>query len=82
MPWFAGALAAQLLVILDHPLHLMYSKANKFLNQGPEWNLEKLPSYWIDTIVRHESAQSHSYQQEVVWLLGILLDGLQTPLVS
>ena len=82
LPYFAGALAAQLLVILDNPVHCMYGQVNEFLLKGPVWNIERLPSYWINNILLHEPSNGNIHQYEVDWLLTILLDGLQTSEVS
>ena len=82
LPYFAGVLAAQLLSVLADPLHFMYEKANKFLNKGPQWNLKKLPSYWVDKILLNPPTEDNSHYLEVEWLLDILIDGLRTPAVG
>ena len=82
LPFFAGVLAARLLSVLADPLHFMYEKANKFLNKGPQWNLKKLPSYWVDKILLNPPIEEEAHYQELEWLLDTLVDGLRTPAVS
>jgi len=76
-PYFAGALAAYSLLVLANPLHFMYEKVNKFLMKGPQWNLAKLPSYWVDRILLHEPTDNDDHYREVEWLLDVLLEGLR-----
>lgn len=82
LPYFAGAMAAQFLIVLTDPLHVLYMKVNKFLNRAPRWDLAKLPSYWVDRILLHPPDDDHAFYQEVEWLLDTLTDGLRTPNVS
>ena len=82
LPYFSGTLAAQLLLVQADPLHFMYVKANKFLNRGPQWNVKKLPSYWVETILLTPPTEDEAHYHEVAWLLNILVDGLRTPAVS
>ena len=82
LPYFSGTLAAQLLLIQVDPLHFMYVKANKFLNKGPQWNVKKLPSYWVEKVLLTPPMEDGAHYQEVAWLLDILVDGLRTPAVS
>lgn len=82
LPHFAGVLAAQLLVVINDPLHVMYGKVNKFLNRGHSWTVAKLPSYWVDRIMLNPPTDDDAYYQEVEWLLDGLIDGLRTPAVS
>ena len=81
-PYYAGVLAAGLLLVLDDPLHLMYGKVNKFLNRGPEWNVTKLPSYWVDRVLMNPPTDDDGHHQEAEWLLDGLIDGLRTSTVS
>ena len=60
----------------------MYSKASKFLNKGPQWNLARLPSYWVDKVILREPTDDETHYQEIDWLLDVLIDGLRTPAVS
>lgn len=82
LPYFAGALAAQLLSVITDPLHVMYGKVNKFLNRGPSWTVTKLPSYWVDKIMLNPPTDDDAHYQEIEWLLDALSDGLRTPAVS
>ncbi|EEH06735.1 conserved hypothetical protein [Histoplasma capsulatum G186AR] len=78
LPYIAGELAARILMVLTNPLHTLYGKVNKFLNKGPRWEVVKIPSYWIDKILLHESEYDDSYHEEVGWLLGLFINGLRT----
>ena len=82
LPHFAVAIAAQSLSILANPLHVMYTKINKFLNKGPIWKLEKLPSYWVDRVLLHPPTDDEAHYEEVRWMLNVLTNGLRTPNVS
>lgn len=81
-PYIAGELGARLLVTLADPLHRLYGKANTFLNKGPLWEIAKLPSYWIDKILLHESEYDDSHYEEVSWLLDLFVNGLRSEKVS
>lgn len=78
LAYYAGVLAADLFLVLGDPLHLMYSKANKFMNRGPEWNVTKLPSYWVDKVLMNPPTDDDGHHQEAEWLLDGLIDGLRT----
>ena len=82
LPYYAGVLASNFLLVLDDPLHLMYAKVNKFLNRGPEWNLTKLPSYWVDRTLMNPPTDDDCHHEEAEWLLDGLIDGLRTSAVS
>ena len=82
LPYFAVVVAARSLSVLANPLHVMYTKINKFLNKGPFWNLEKLPSYWVDRVLLHPPTDDETHYEEIRWMLDILIDGLRTPSVS
>lgn len=82
LAYYAGVLAASLFLVLGDPLHLMYAKGNKFLNRGPEWNVTKLPSYWVDKVLMNPPTDDDGHQQEAEWLLDGLIDGLRTSAVS
>ena len=82
LPYHAGFLAAALLLVLADPLHLMYAKVNEFLNRAPEWDVTKLPSYWVDKVLLNPPTDDDGYYQEVEWLLNGLIDGLRTSAVS
>lgn len=82
LTYYAGVLAASLLLVLGDPLHLMYAKVNKFLNRGPVWNVKKLPSYWVDKVLMNPPTDDDSHHDEAEWLLDGLIDGLRTSAVS
>ncbi|MCJ1250321.1 hypothetical protein MMC30_007547 [Trapelia coarctata] len=79
LPYFAGAIAARSILVLNNPLHFMYTKVNKFLNKSPEWNISKLPSYWIGKILLAPPTDDDAHHREIVWLLDTLIEGLRTP---
>ena len=64
------------------PTHYLYSKTSEFLNKGPSWNLERLPSYWMDQILLRKGTDDDASYREIRWLLDVVLDGLQTHRVS
>ncbi|WEW57765.1 hypothetical protein PRK78_003232 [Emydomyces testavorans] len=78
LPYIPGELGARLLMVLTDPLHKLYGKANAFLNKGPLWEVAKIPSYWIDKILLHESEYDDSHYEEVSWLLDLLIHGLKS----
>ncbi|MCJ1383857.1 hypothetical protein MMC17_006971 [Xylographa soralifera] len=77
-PSVAGVLATRAVLVLNDPLHFMYSKVNKFLNKSPSWEIAKLPSYWIDKVFLHPPADDDTHQREVHWVVETLIDGLRT----
>ncbi|KAI4257613.1 MAG: hypothetical protein LQ352_001597 [Teloschistes flavicans] len=79
LPYFAGVTAAEMCVVLADPLHMLYAKVNKFLNKGPTWNVERLPSYWVEQILMRLPSHDDTYYKEVSWLLDLLIDGLRNP---
>ena len=81
LPYLVAVLAAQLLAVVADPLHFMYEKVNQFLQKGPQWNVRKLPSYWVDKIIMKPPTNDDSHYQEAEWLLDILIDGLRTSAV-
>lgn len=81
-PHFAGAFASRSLLVLAEPLHPLYFKVNSFLHKGPQWKVDKLPSYWINKIILQSPSEDDGYCAETKWLLDFLLDGLRTANVS
>ncbi|KAL9099014.1 MAG: hypothetical protein Q9163_005426, partial [Psora crenata] len=79
LPYFVGTLAVAILSVLGDPLHFMYAKVCIFLHRNPQWDLTKLPSYWVGKVILHEPTYDDSYLREVEWLLDILINGLRTP---
>ena len=78
-PHFVAAIASSSLLVLADPLHFMYTKVNKFLNKSPQWNVDKLPVYWIDKIILHPPVDDDAHHREVEWMLDVLMNGLRTP---
>ncbi|KAL5338556.1 ribosome 60S biogenesis N-terminal-domain-containing protein [Aspergillus crustosus] len=78
VPWIVGECASSCLSVLLNPMHKLYGKVNKFLQKAPLWEIEKLPSYWIDKILLHEPELDDGYFEEVGWLLDLLIAGLRT----
>ena len=81
LPYLVAVLAARLLIVIADPLHLLYEKANKFLHKGPQWDVAKLPSYWVDKIILKPPTYDETHYQEATWLLDALIEGLRTPSV-
>ena len=82
IPWILGECASNCLSVLNNPLHKVYGKVNKFLQKAPSWELEKIPSYWIDRILQHEPEADNGYSDEVDWLLGMFVKALRSKAVS
>ncbi|KAL4821447.1 ribosome 60S biogenesis N-terminal-domain-containing protein [Aspergillus spinulosporus] len=78
VPWIVGECAASCLSVLVDPLHKLYGKVNKFLQKAPSWEVEKIPSYWIDKLLLHEPELDDGYFEETAWLLDLLVKGLRT----
>ncbi|KAI2920464.1 hypothetical protein CBS147371_3149 [Aspergillus niger] len=78
VPWIVGECASSCLTVLTDPMHKMYGKVNKFLQKAPSWEVEKIPSYWIDKILLHEPELDDGYFDETSWLLDLLIKGLRT----
>ncbi|KAL8686150.1 MAG: hypothetical protein Q9218_007312, partial [Villophora microphyllina] len=79
LPYFAGVMVTELSQILADPLHFLYAKVNKFLNKGPTWKVEKLPSYWVEQILMRVPTVDDAHYKEISWLLDVLVDGLRSP---
>ncbi|KAJ5653804.1 hypothetical protein N7490_000807 [Penicillium lividum] len=78
IPWIIGECASNCLSVLLNPLHKVYGKVNKFLQKAPSWEVEKIPSYWIDRIFLHEPELDDGYFEEIDWLLGLFVKGLRS----
>ncbi|PGH26828.1 hypothetical protein AJ80_01407 [Polytolypa hystricis UAMH7299] len=78
LPYIAGELAAQMVLVLKDPIHKLYGKVNKYLHKGPRWEITKIPSYWIDKILLHEPEYDYSHHEEVRWLLQVFINGLRS----
>ena len=82
VPWIVGECAATCLAVISDPLHKLYGKVCRFLQKYPSWEVEKIPSYWIDKILLHEPDLDDGYSEEINWLLDMLVRGLRTRAVS
>ncbi|KAL2861243.1 NPA1/URB1 family protein [Aspergillus lucknowensis] len=78
VPWIVGECASNCLSVLLNPMHKLYGKVNKFLQKAPSWEVEKIPSYWVDKILLHEPELDDGYFEEISWLLELLIKGLRT----
>ncbi|OCK82401.1 hypothetical protein K432DRAFT_424178 [Lepidopterella palustris CBS 459.81] len=78
LPYVAGVFAARAVTILADPTHEVFPKLNKFLNKGPVWDVEKIPPYMAENIIRKEPYEDDGYHREVDWLLDYLIDCLRT----
>lgn len=78
LPYLASTFATHTLQVLMQPTHCMYPKLNRYLNKGPEWRIQKLPSYWIENTILSQPEEDDSYWDEVQWVLNWLVDGLRS----
>ncbi|KAJ5098703.1 hypothetical protein N7532_005704 [Penicillium argentinense] len=78
IPWIVGECAANCLAVITNPLHKVYGKVNKFLQKSPSWEVDKIPSYWIDKILLHEPELDDGFFDETDWLLGMFVKGLRS----
>lgn len=78
VPWIVGECASSCLKVLTNPLHKLYGKVSRFLQKSPSWEVEKIPSYWIDKILLHEPEIYDGYFEEISWLLDLFIRALRT----
>ncbi|KAJ5342504.1 hypothetical protein N7541_011628 [Penicillium brevicompactum] len=78
VPWIVGECAANCLAVLTNPLHKVYGKVNKFLQKAPMWEVEKIPTYWVDKVLLHEPELDDGYFDEIDWLLNLFIKALRT----
>ncbi|CAG8974405.1 hypothetical protein HYALB_00010045 [Hymenoscyphus albidus] len=71
-----SAFASRAINVLNDPLHCLYPKINKFLSQGPTWELDKVPLMY--KILDESPSLDDAYYQEASWLLTGMLAGLRT----
>ncbi|KAK6586922.1 hypothetical protein PZA11_000212 [Diplocarpon coronariae] len=71
-----SAFASHSIAVLNDPLHILYPKINKFLSQGPTWDLDKLPL--MHKILDQSPSLDDAHSGEVAWLLTYMLAGLRT----
>ncbi|KAH7411257.1 ribosome 60S biogenesis N-terminal-domain-containing protein [Cadophora sp. MPI-SDFR-AT-0126] len=76
LPTFISAFASHAIPVLNDPLHVMYAKINKFLSQGPTWDLDKIPL--MHKILDQQPSVHDSHSVEISWLLSYMFVGLRT----
>lgn len=76
LPTTITAFASHALSILRDPLHCLYPKVNKFLSQGPTWELDKFPL--LHAILNEPPTLDDAHYAEVSFLLTYLASGLRT----
>jgi nucleolar pre-ribosomal-associated protein 1 len=76
LPTIITAFASHALAILRDPLHCLYPKANKFLSQGPTWELDKFPL--LHAILNEPPTLDDAHYAEASFLLTYLASGLRT----
>ncbi|KUJ07055.1 uncharacterized protein LY89DRAFT_632091 [Mollisia scopiformis] len=76
LPTYISAFAANAIVVLKDPLHILYAKMNKFLSKGPTWQVDKLPM--MHKILDEKPTLDDTHHVEVDWLLNYMLAGLRT----
>ncbi|KAB8297709.1 hypothetical protein EYC80_001516 [Monilinia laxa] len=77
LPTIISSFASHSVAVLCDPLHCLYPKINKFLSQGPTWQIDKIPLMY-KVLDESPSIDDHHYS-EVSWLLDFMLVGLRTP---
>ena len=78
LPCIAGVFTSYAIKVIGDPLHILYEKINRFLNRGPSWDVDRLPSYWVDKIILNPPDDDDAYHKEIHWLLEVLTDALRT----
>ncbi|KAH8678755.1 ribosome 60S biogenesis N-terminal-domain-containing protein [Tricladium varicosporioides] len=68
--------ASHSISVLVNPLHCLYPKINKFLSQGPSWEVDKIPLMY--KILDESPSLDDAYYTEINWLLTYMLAGLRT----
>ncbi|PVH80324.1 hypothetical protein DL98DRAFT_515428 [Cadophora sp. DSE1049] len=76
LPMVISAFASHAIAVLNDPLHVLYAKINKFLSQGPTWDLDKVPL--MHKILDQQPSVDDSHSAEISWLLNCMLAGLRT----
>jgi nucleolar pre-ribosomal-associated protein 1 len=77
LPTTITAFASHAFSVLQDPLHCLYPKVNKFLSQGPTWEIDKFPL--MRAILNEPPAVDDAHYSEVSFLLTYLASGLRTP---
>jgi nucleolar pre-ribosomal-associated protein 1 len=76
LPTTITAFASHALSVLRDPLHCLYPKVNKFLSQGPTWELDKFPL--LHAILNEPPTLDDAHYAEVSFFLSYLASGLRT----
>jgi nucleolar pre-ribosomal-associated protein 1 len=76
LPTPISAFVSYAINVLQDPLHYLYPKINKFLSQGPCWEVDKIPLLY--SILQEPPSIDDGYYLEVGWLLSYLLQSLRT----
>lgn len=76
LPTTLSSFASHAIEVLNDPLHCLYPKINKFLSQGPTWELDKIPLMY--KILDEAPSLDDAHYLETSWLLTYILDGLRT----
>ncbi|KAG9238484.1 ribosome 60S biogenesis N-terminal-domain-containing protein [Amylocarpus encephaloides] len=76
LPTIIAIFASQAINVLNDPLHVLYPKINKFLSQGPTWNIDRIPLMY--KILDESPSLDDAYYPEISWLLNYMLAGLRT----
>ncbi|KAL3426044.1 ribosome biogenesis protein Urb1 [Phlyctema vagabunda] len=71
-----SSFASSSIAVLLDPLHCLYPKINKFLSQGPTWDLQKVPLLY--KILDEAPSLDDAHYTETEWLLRYILTGLKT----
>lgn len=77
LPTIIASFASHAIAVLNDPLHCLYPKINKFLSQGPTWELDKVPLMY--KIMDDAPSLDDAHYLEIAWLLNYMLAGLRTP---
>ncbi|PQE24632.1 ribosome biogenesis urb1 protein [Rutstroemia sp. NJR-2017a WRK4] len=76
LPTLISSFASHAIGVLCDPLHYLYPKINKFLSQGPTWEVDKIPL--MHKILDESPSLDDQHYAEISWLLGYMLVGLRT----
>jgi nucleolar pre-ribosomal-associated protein 1 len=77
LPTVLSSFASHAVAVLNNPLHCLYPKVNKFLSQGPTWELNKIPLLY--KIMDDAPSLDDAHYLEIAWLLDYMFVGLRTP---
>ncbi|ESZ90671.1 hypothetical protein SBOR_8951 [Sclerotinia borealis F-4128] len=77
LPTIISSFASHSVAVLCDPLHSLYPKINKFLSQGPTWQVDKIPLMY--KVLDESPSLDDNHYLEVSWLLDVILVGLRTP---